>query len=150
MLKQVEPELDDADSEPDERVIAFASGRTVTLQGGAADRLCVSDPHGRFEVAIHFTADGPVLDVSAIALEMRAQAAVVLDCDRLHVRARESITLESHGDLIERVAGERRTEVEGGASVSASYIKLHADDGAVEIAATEDTRIDGRRVLVNG
>lgn len=146
MLKRVGTE---SDSEDDERVIAFASGRRVTLRGGATERLSVSDPHGRFEIAIRFTAAGPVLEVSAIALEMRAQAAVVLDCDSLHVRARDCITLESRGDLIERVAGEHRTEVEGGASVSASNIKLHADDGTVEIAATEDTRIDGRRVLVN-
>jgi hypothetical protein len=73
----------------------------------------------------------------------------VLDCDRLHVRAREHITLESRGDLIQRVAGDHRTQVEGEAAISASSVKLHADDGAVEIAATEDTRIDGRRVLLN-
>jgi hypothetical protein len=149
VLKQVGPDLDDADPEDAKRVIAFDSGRTVTLHGGATDRLLVSDPHGRFEIAIRFTALGAVLEVSAVALNVRADAAVVLDCDSLHVRARECITLESRGDLIARVAGEHRTEVEGEASVSASNIKLHADDGTVEIAATEDTRIDGRRVLVN-
>ena len=130
-------------------MIAFGSGRTVTLDDGTTDRLMVTDPNGRFEIAIRFTEAGPVLDVSAIALNVRADAAVVLDCDSFHLHARDRITLDSRGDLVERVAGDHRTTVEGEASVSASSLKLHADDGDVEIAATEDARVDARRVLLN-
>ena len=90
-----------------------------------------------------------MLDVSAVALNVRTDAAVVLDCDRFHVSARDQITLETRGDLVERVAGDHRTVVEGESSVSASRLQLHADDGDVEIAATEDARIDARRVLLN-
>ena len=130
-------------------MIAFGSGRTVTLDDGTTDRLMVTDPNGRFEIAIRFTEAGPVLDVSAIALNVRADAAVVLDCDSFHLHARDRITLDSRGDLVERVAGDHRTTVEGEASVSAISLKLHADDGDVEIAATEDARVDARRVLLN-
>lgn len=148
MLKDVRGEFPGA-VRTSPRVVAFASGRTVALDSGASDRLMVSDPDGRFEIAIRFTEAGPVLEVEAIGLNVRSDAAVVVDCDRFHVHAREQITLESKGDLVERVAGDRRSVVEGGASVTADAVEIVAQDGEVEITASEDTRIDGRRVLLN-
>jgi hypothetical protein len=130
-------------------VLAFDSGRVVELHADPVDRLTVTDPNGRFEIAIRFTDAGPVLDVSAIALNVRAAAAVVVECDTFDVRAREHIGFDSGGDLVTRVATDHRIEVEGAAAMSASSLTLHADDGAVEIAATEDTRIDGRRIVMH-
>jgi hypothetical protein len=147
--KPIQPVLRAADPRPSADVVAFPSGRVVQLHNDPGDRLTVTDPHGRFEIAIRFTEAGPVLDVSAVALHLRASAAVVLECDSLDVRAREHITLDSRGDLVERVGGDHRVEVEGAASMSASSLTLHADDGAVEIAATEDTRIDARRIVMH-
>ena len=138
MLKPVRP-----------AVLAFDSGRVVRLHEEPIDRLTVTDPNGRFEIAIRFTDAGPVLDVAAIALNLRAQSAVVVECDTFDVRAREHIGLDSGGDLVTRVAADHRIEVEGASAMSASSLTLHADDGAVEIAATEDTRIDGRRIVLN-
>jgi len=148
-LKPVQPDVRASETQPPTNVVAFESGRIVQLHADPIDRLTVTDPHGRFEIAIRFTEAGPVLDVAAIALHLRACAAVVLECESLDVRARERITLESAGDLVERVAGDHRVDVEGAASLSASSLTLHADDGAVEIAATEDTRIDGRRIVMH-
>lgn len=129
--------------------LAFASGRTVAIDDGGPDRLVVTDPCGRFEVAIRFTAAGPVLEVAAIALDLRADAALTLRCDRLHVNARDGITLESQGDLVQRVAGDVRQEFAGALETSARSVSIEAVDGPVDVCAAEDARIVGRRVLLN-
>ena len=126
-----------------------ASGRTFVLEHGPTERLTVTDPDGRFEVAIRFTAAGPVLDVAAVGLTLRADADVVVDCDRLHLNARAGIRMQSDGDLVERIAGDRTCEVGGALASRAGTVSLSAEDGALEIAAVGDTRIDGRRVLLN-
>jgi hypothetical protein len=134
---------------PEPRRQSLQSGRTVTIHEGDEDRVVFSDPHGRFELGIRFTAAGPVLELNAIALSMRADAAIDISCDRLNVVARDRITLSSAGDLLERVAGDRRTEVAGALATEARSVELAAIDGSVEIAAADDTTIIGRRVLLN-
>jgi uncharacterized protein (DUF2345 family) len=129
--------------------MVFASGRTVAIEDGAPERLMVTDPHGRFEVAIRFTAAGPVLEVAAIELDLRAAAALTLRCDRLHVNARDGITLESQGDLVQRVAGDVRQEFAGALETSARSGSIAALDGPIDVNAAEDARIVGRRVLLN-
>lgn len=119
------------------------------LERGPIERLTVTDGEGRFELAIRFTAAGPVLDVAAIGLNVRADADVVVDCDRLRVSARSGIRLESGGDLVECVEGDRTTEVGGALTTTAADVSLVAADGALALAAVGDTRIDGRRVLLN-
>lgn len=143
------PAIDLQLHDDDARVLTSVSGRTLVLESGPIERLTVTDPEGRFELAIRFTAAGPVLDVAAIGLTLRADADVVLDCDRLRVSARAGIRMETHGDLVECVRGDRTSEVDGALASRAASVSLRAEDGALEIAAVEDTRIEGRRVLLN-
>lgn len=130
-------------------VMAFASGRTVALEHGGPERLTVTDPAGRFEVAIRFTAAGPVLEVAALGLTLRSDAALTLSCDELRVNARDGITLDSQGDFLQRVAGDVRQEFAGALETCARSVSIAAQDGSVDVSASDDACIVGRRVLLN-
>jgi hypothetical protein len=131
------------------RLVSFTSGRQVTIEDGSQDRLMVSDPNGRFEVSIRFTDAGPVLEVDAVALSMRAETSVAIDCDSLVLSTRETLVLQSEGNLVERVAGNKRSEVSGESSLSARDVRIASEDGAIELESAGDLRLDAQRVLVN-
>jgi hypothetical protein len=132
-----------------DRSLELASGRTVVIEQGADERVVVHDPAGRFEVGIRFTAAGPVLEVLAIGLHLRADATLTIDCDRLRLHGRSGVTIDSGGDLVERVAGDRRSEIGGCGQTTAGSVQIEAVEGDVDVHAINDARLSGRRVLLN-
>lgn len=125
------------------------AGRTLVLDHDGCERLEVFDPAGRFELAVRFTAAGPVLEVAAIGLRLRSDADVTVDCERLRLHARDSIEITSGGALVEHVAGDRVSEVGGVLATIAAGVSVHAEDGELDLSASEDARVVGRRVLLN-
>jgi hypothetical protein len=109
----------------------------------------VRDPKGRLEVAIRFTAAGPVLDLEAVGLIIRSDSEVMVDCQRFRVHARDRLSLESGGTLVERAAGDHRTEVGGHLEARARSVGIHAEQGSVDIEAAADARVVGDRLLFN-
>ena len=116
----------------------FPSGRTVELEPGAEDRLVVRGPRGGVEVAIVFTEQGPVLQLSAIAVNLSADTDVSVDCDNFRVRAQGNVELEAGGDSVHRAAGLAYTEADDVAAVARA--------GDVELQAERDAIVRGDRV----
>ena len=130
-------------------VVDLPSGRTLTVESGASDRITVRSPQGIVELAIRFTAEGPVLSFAAAAIEVTSKGEITLECERLNLRARKEINVTSEGDLRESVAGQRVSEVAGRASLEAHDVRISARRGDVAVKANDDVRLDGERVLLN-
>ena len=130
-------------------VVDLPSGREVTVEGGASDRITVRNPQGLVELSIRFTAEGPVLSFAAAAIDLKSEGAIRMDCERLELRARKELSVSSEGDLRETVAGQKVSEVGGRASLVAHDVRVQARRGDVAVKANDDVRLDGERVLLN-
>lgn len=115
---------------------------------GAADHVLLLDPSGRIELAIRITAEGPVLEIDALALRMKARD-IVLECDTLRATAAERIDLTSAGDFVETAAGKHHTAAGGGVRVAGRDVSVIAERGEMSLRASEDLRVDGATVLIN-
>lgn len=113
------------------------------------DALCVADPQGVVELEIRITSEGPVVKVGARSLTFKASESVQVECQRFRVAARDSIELESNGDMRSSIAGDVDTRVGGHLELDARDARLRGRRGGVDIEASDDVRIDGERVQLN-
>jgi hypothetical protein len=107
--------------------------------GGAILRL-QNAQRGDVNIEIVLTAAGAVIRASVSALEITAQADVVVRCDRFLVDARESFTVR---------AAEIDHEARGAIRATGSEVALTARAGDVAIRANDDVTVKGEQVLLN-
>lgn len=139
-----------ADLPPRATTVELPSGRAVTVEAGASERLIVRGPAGAVELAIRFTEQGPVLSFSAAAIDLTSAGEIRMDCERLRVHARSEVAVTSDGDLREQIAGSRVTEVAGASTHAAHTVGITSRRGDVTVKANDDVRITGERVRLNG
>lgn len=129
--------------------VRLASGRTVVVRGDEdGERVVIRAPDGAVELTVRLTREGPVLSLRAVALELTAERLSV-DVDRLSVKAREAIAVESLGSVEARVLGDLRTDVQGASRLEAGSVEVRANRGDVRIEGAEDVHIDGAAVRLN-
>lgn len=129
--------------------VALASGRTVVVRGdGDGERVVFRNPDGEVELTVRLTREGPVLSLRAVALSLDAKDLSV-DVDRLTLRARKDVSVETLGSVETRVLGDQRAHVQGAASLDAASVTVNAHRGGVNIEGAEDVRIDGAAVRLN-
>jgi hypothetical protein len=105
--------------------MALPSGHVVEAEAHeGGERLRVRAASGEVLVTMELTERGPVLRLSAAALEVTA-GALSLDCDDLRVRAR------------------------GGISMSAEEVALEARAGNLDLRANDDVDVRGERIRLN-
>lgn len=79
--------------------------RTLTLLPvGRDDLVEVRAADGRLELRIRLTEDGPVLEMEAVRLELKAGEAVEIDTKDFRLRADGEVGIAADGDV--RVTGE--------------------------------------------
>ena len=84
------------------RKLDLDGGRALAVaEDGAAFEL--RSPSGTLELRVRITADGPVVEVDAARLELRARAAIDITSRRVAIRATDAIEVASGGDV--RVVG---------------------------------------------
>lgn len=127
----------------------FTSGRRVSLEEGAEDRVTVTNPEGQVELSVRFTAAGPVLTFGAAAIDLKTKGRINLDCGKLNIRSRHGIEMETGGDLIQKVDGRHALLVERGSTTEAYAVEIRSTHGDVRVKANDDARIDAERVLLN-
>lgn len=128
--------------------LVLASGRRITADVQNHERINVTSPDGTFELAITFTPAGPVLRLSAAALELSCSGDLRLDCENLALSARSSMVI-SAGNLTERIA-ETQTSVVGGRSqLEAHAVGIRARLGDVVLDANDYVRATGEKILLN-
>jgi phage gp45-like len=126
------------------------SGRQVHLSGGEdKELLVVHNPQGEIELSVHFTAAGPVLNFSAAAFNLQTPGEVKIDCRKLQVNSTEAIELNSGGDMVQKINGEKKTQVRGKSFFEAHTINMKTRRGNINAKANDDVCINGERIKLN-
>ncbi len=108
-------------------------------EGGAVLRVDHPRQAG-LAVEIAMTADGPVVRLTAAALELNAATTIAARCETFTVEASDRIELR--GRRIEQQAS-------GALVAEAAEVAITARDADVQIRANDDVRVHGEQVLLN-
>ena len=108
------------------REVYLREGRTLTVSTQGADELVeIRAASGTVEVRILLTEQGPVLQMEAVRLKLKASESVELEAKQVSVKAQESLALASEGDVKVTSAGETKVEAEGDVRVVGKTIHLN-------------------------
>jgi hypothetical protein len=111
-------------SEP--REVYLREGRTLTVSTIGSDELVeVRAASGQVELRIMLTEQGPVLQMEAVRLKLKATEAVEVETRQFSVKAEESVALASEGELTVTSKGETKVEAEGDVRVVGKTIHLN-------------------------
>jgi hypothetical protein len=106
------------------RELPLQHGRSLALVRSAGDDLVeIRAPGGALELRIRMTAEGPVLQMESLRLSLKAAQDVEVACANFSVRSRETMTLQSDGDL--RVSGEADVHVDAAGEVRVKGRMIH-------------------------
>jgi len=132
----------------DGAALVLASGRRIAADPRDRERINVTSPDGAFELAITFTPAGPVLRLSAAALELSCAGDLRLDCENLALSARSSMAITA-GNLTEQIAETRTSTVGGRSQLEAHAVGIRARLGDVVLDANDYVRATGEKILLN-
>ena len=140
-----------AKAEPRRSLEGRHTGRKIEVTSPSAeqDLVTISAPDGTVELQIKLTPEGPILQVSAAAIEMSATERIALRCNELDVAVKERVNLKCDGDLQQTVKGNLDSTTEGTARVEARRIGLEATWGDVDVKANDDVYLTGERIYLN-
>jgi hypothetical protein len=132
------------------QAVVLPSGRAIEVESGPdADVLRFRAPSGECVLTIHLTDAGPVVRVTAAALELSASKRLSLDCEEFHLRASGRAAIDVGGDLQERVGGSVHRATRGDAITEAQHVRVDARPGGIELRANDDVCVTGERVMLN-
>lgn len=132
------------------QAVVLPSGRAIeVLSEPDADVLRFRAPNGECVLTIHLTDAGPVVRVTAAALEVSAPKRLSIDCEEFQLRASGGAAIDVGGDLQERVGGSVHRVARGDAISEAQHVRVDARPGGIELRANDDVRVTGERVLLN-
>lgn len=124
------------------REVRLRGRQTLHFEKGTEmDLIQLRDSHGRVTLSIEVTDAGPVLRFEGEALQIRAAGALMVEAEDLSLHGRSHLSLTTGGSL--------DVAAEGDLSSQARVQQIRATLGNVNIAANDDVRIDGERVMVN-
>jgi len=84
--------------------VYLADGRKIVVSKQAGDPLVeIRNESGMVEVRIQLTEQGPVLQVEAARMQLKASESVQIESKRIEIRSEEGTEIESEGDI--RVRG---------------------------------------------
>jgi len=130
--------------------IILKSGRQVHLSGGEdKELLVVRSPQGEIELSVRFTAAGPVLNFNAAAFNLQTPGEVKINCRRLQVNSTEAIELNSGGNMVQKISGEKKTQVRGKSFYEAHTVNIKSRRGNINAKANDDVCLDGERIKLN-
>lgn len=135
---------------PSSRAVPLAFGRSINVtEAGPEERIEIRGVRGEVMLSVRLTAEGAVLSLSGVSLEIAASKRLAIACDTLEIKAATDASIEVGGNLRERVAGHVRREAAGTSAMSAREVKVDAAPGGVTIQANDDVAITGERVRLN-
>lgn len=141
--------LDSIDVAPRSTEVLLSSGRRYRMSAeGDADRLTIHARNGRLVLCVIVTTDGPVLAFEGAELEVRATRSLVLEADRVELRAK-TLQTEVETDVNERIGGERHTRIGRADRLEAASIQTQASDGPIELRAAGRVAVDGEHIGLN-
>jgi hypothetical protein len=115
-----------AEDTGESREVYLREGRTLTVSSQGADELVeVRAASGNVELRILLTEQGPVLQLEAVRLKLKATESVEVEAKQVSLKAQESLALGSDGDVKVTSAGETTVEAEGDVRVAGKSIHLN-------------------------
>lgn len=103
-------------SEIETRQVYLRDGRTLTVSGqGSQELVEIHASSGMLELRIKLTEQGPVLQMESVRLQLRASESVEVETKQFTVKAEESATIQSGGEV--RLAGEADVRVDANGEV---------------------------------
>jgi phage gp45-like len=109
----------------DDREVYLRDGRKLVVSESAGDQLVeIRNESGMLEVRIKLTAEGPVLQMEAVRLQLKATEAVEIEAARVDIKGTEHV------------------EVSGGA------VKLTAQEG-IDVEAQGEVHVNGKMIYLN-
>lgn len=104
------------------REVFLGGGRTLTVSEQGSDQLVeIRNASGMLELRIQLTEAGPVLQMEAVKLQLKASEAVEIESRRVEVKATEALELTG-GEI--KVESERDTLIEGHGDVVVKGTKI--------------------------
>lgn len=115
-----------AEDSGETRELYLREGRTLTVAARGAEELIeIRAASGQVEVRIVMTEQGPVLQMEAVRLQLKAAEAVEVETKQFTVKAQEAVTLASEGEVKVTSAGETKVEAEGDVRMVGKQIHLN-------------------------
>ena len=90
-----------AEEVSDEREVYLRDGRKLVLSEQSGDQLVeIRNGAGMLEVRIRLTEQGPVLQMEAARLSLKASDAVEIESQRVAIKASETVDVNAGGDVV--------------------------------------------------
>ncbi len=105
-----------AEETSEEREVYLRDGRKLVLSEEGGEQLVeIKNPSGMLELRVRLTEAGPVLQMEAARLQLKATEAVEIESARVEIKATEHVALSSGGAI--EVTSEEGTTVESNGDV---------------------------------
>jgi phage gp45-like len=116
---------DEQEETVEHREVFLRDGRTLVVSDEGNDQLVeIRNESGMLEVRIKLTAEGPVLQMESVRLQLKASEAVEIESKRVEIKATEQLALEGKA------------------------IEVHADED-LELEADGEVRVVGKMIYLN-
>lgn len=116
----------EAEETGESREVYLREGRTLKVSAhGGEDLIEIRAASGQLELRILLTEQGPVLQMEAVRLKLKASEAVEVEAKQIAMKAQESLALASEGEVTVTSTGETRVEAEGDVRVIGKTINLN-------------------------
>ena len=119
----LEDETQDTETSRD---LYLREGRTLSVKAvGGEDLVEIRSASGQIEVRIRLTEDGPVLQMEAARLQLRATECVEIESKHVAIKATEHASLESAGTLHVSSELDMKVETKGENVIKGQPIQLN-------------------------
>lgn len=115
----------------------LALGRDGTLPSGRKVQIRVEDdgetlevrsPTGEVEVGIRLTAEGPVLQLRGVRLEIDSTDTVAVNCRRFELNADEALALRSGAEISVASDADIRVRSEGDTHLDGDWVNINCQE----------------------
>ncbi len=115
---------DEAQAEP--RQVYLRDGRTLTVSETGPDQLVeIRAASGALELRIQLTEAGPILQMEAVRLQLRASEAVEIASKRIELTATEGLGLTAGGEIQLAAEADVKVDAKGEVRINGAMIYLN-------------------------
>jgi hypothetical protein len=115
------------------RDVYLREGRTLSItEQSGGDLVEIRSASGLVELRIKLTEEGPVLQMEAARLQLKATESVEIESKRVEIRATETVAMRSAGTLEVTAATDLLIEAQGETCVKGQPIELNPVDDVVK------------------
>jgi hypothetical protein len=127
----------------DSKTLQLAAAHRLVIapidKGGDALRLIA--PDGSIPLIVNITSQGVELQISSLGISLHTSGDLIISADHLRLEGRNGLALASGSDLDLTAAHDLNSR--------AQAQMIAAEQGGVDVRASDDVKLSGERVMVN-